>query len=295
VRALLLAHRSAGRQNRTFWRATLLVLGLLFSFGRHTLTQVLAAVGLGHLDWSAAYRLFTVPRLDGEVLSQGLLQQTRAHVPADQSYVVVTDSVQLSRHRRLLGSSWLVHPKTPPFRRGVHRALRWLDLAWLAPLRPTGSSRAPSLRCEPACPVRAARPPGVAARSEGDAALAARRWLRRALDQAGRASQRILALGDGPVASPRSGGLSRRGWTWWCAVVTTGRSLPSRPHVAGADGPAGMGNAPTPGGWLRERAGWTTTRWMRGRAVSCTDRVWWDPTWCVRDPSGPSSCWWSRG
>lgn len=42
---LLEAHRPAFRQKRTVWQAVALVIGTLFSFARHTVTQALMALG----------------------------------------------------------------------------------------------------------------------------------------------------------------------------------------------------------------------------------------------------------
>ncbi len=61
VLALVAAHRAAFRQERTARRLTMLAIGLLCAFSRHTLTQVLVALGLGDRDWRAAYRLCSVP------------------------------------------------------------------------------------------------------------------------------------------------------------------------------------------------------------------------------------------
>ncbi len=58
LRALLFAHRSAFRQQRTFLRAQGLILAHLFCFARRTITQALIALGLTDHDWSAFYRLF---------------------------------------------------------------------------------------------------------------------------------------------------------------------------------------------------------------------------------------------
>ena len=56
---LLERHRSAFRQERSYWRVVGLVLGELFNFGRHTVTQSLMALGLTDADWSGWYRLFS--------------------------------------------------------------------------------------------------------------------------------------------------------------------------------------------------------------------------------------------
>ena len=43
---LLERHRIAFRQERTYWRVVGMVLGEIFDFGRHTVTQGLMALGI---------------------------------------------------------------------------------------------------------------------------------------------------------------------------------------------------------------------------------------------------------
>ena len=81
LRTLLLAHRSAFRQQRTFLRAQGLILGHLFAFARRTITQTLLALGLTDHDWSAFYRLFAHKRIDYELLSTCFFKETLPHVP----------------------------------------------------------------------------------------------------------------------------------------------------------------------------------------------------------------------
>src|SRR5919199_6220464 len=90
---------------------------------------------------------------------------------------------------------WRMQPPTPPWKPGIHRAQRYLHLAALLP-RWQGDSRALPLRFVPAFPPKAVA--GAAEpRSEATAAQAELAHLRAALDAAGRAEQRVLALGDG--------------------------------------------------------------------------------------------------
>src|SRR5689334_2433914 len=77
--ALVDAHRPAFRQQRVFARATALLFGQLFAFGRHTITQLLLALGLTDADWSAFYRLFSAPRLDYATLTRCFLHETLVH------------------------------------------------------------------------------------------------------------------------------------------------------------------------------------------------------------------------
>src|SRR5215218_2117096 len=77
--ALLAAHRGACRQERTFHRLSGFAVGWLVTLGRHTVTRVLAALGLVEADWTAFYRLFgREERLDVDALNRTVLRQTLA-------------------------------------------------------------------------------------------------------------------------------------------------------------------------------------------------------------------------
>jgi len=105
---LLEAHRPAFKQDRPYWRAVGLVLGELFSFGRHTVTQGLLSLGLTEGDWSAWYRLFSRERFYEKKLSDCLLQETLEHVAVDEPYCAAIDSTALHRSSlKMPGTSWL--------------------------------------------------------------------------------------------------------------------------------------------------------------------------------------------
>src|SRR5690349_11827783 len=94
---VLAAHRPAFRQARPYQRCVALVLGQLCALGRHTLTQLLVALGLGQADWSGFYRLLSQPRLDYDALTRRFVDQTLAAVPVEQPYLVGLDGVQIPR------------------------------------------------------------------------------------------------------------------------------------------------------------------------------------------------------
>jgi hypothetical protein len=276
---LLAAHRPAFRQERPYQRCLALTIGHLCAFSRHTITQVLVSLGLGGVDWSGFYRLFSVPRLDYDRLTGCFLTQTLAHVPADAPYQVGLDGVQIPRSsQRLPGSSWLKAPRTPAWRPGIHRAQRFVHLAWLVPTAVHGYSRAIPLRLDTAFPAKAARArrePIEAPRREWEAGRAALVWLRGALDAAGRTAQPILAVGDsayGPVALwtrlPHDTTLLTR-----CAKNRALFRLP-RPHT-GRGRPRRYGQrVPTPQAWLHRSGGWQhTCVTVRGRERRLTYRV----------------------
>jgi DDE superfamily endonuclease len=207
LRTLLLAHRSAFRQERTFLRAQALILEHLFAFARRTITQASVALGLTDHDWSAFYRLFGHRRIDYERLSALFFRETLPHVPKNAPYVAVVDGVQIPRSSHLMpGTSWLKCPRTPPFRPAPHRAQRFLHLATLLPTTLEGYSRALPLRMEPSFPEKAVRAEGFAPKKQWEAALEATLWLRTLLGVVRGGDHE--ARGGGPRRGyPRSGAL----------------------------------------------------------------------------------------
>jgi hypothetical protein len=253
--ALIAAHRPAFRQERTYLRALALVFGELFSFARHTVTQVLLALGLTDADWSAWYRLFSQPRFDEEALANCLLAETVGHAPVKAPYVVAVDGVQIPRSSRTMpGTSWLKAPRTPAFRIGIHRAQRFVHGAWLTPLA-GGYSRAIPLRFLPAFPENAI-PAGIPPRREWAAGLQFTHWVRRQLDRLGRTSQAVLLLADGRYDTldfwrglpERTFGAIRCAKNRVLYALPQRRSGPGRPPKYGP-------RAPTPGDWVRQRKG----------------------------------------
>ncbi len=193
---LLARHRPAFRQARSYWRVVGPVLGELFNFGRHTVTQGLMALGLTDADWSGWYRLFSHSRYREAPVARLFFQETLQHASAAEPYVVGVDGVQIPRSSlKMAGTSWLKAPRTPVFKVGIHRAQRYVHGAWLTPLE-AGYSRAIPLRFLPAFPPKA-KPAPVAPQREWEAGLAFLQWTRQELDAAGRSAQVVLALADG--------------------------------------------------------------------------------------------------
>ncbi len=193
---LVAAHRRAFKQERPYQRMVGMLLGELFNFGRHTITQGLLALGVTEGDWSAWYRLFSQERYNEEQLSACLMEETLKGVEADQPYVVAVDGTPVPRSgMKLPGTSWLRSPHTPAFRRGIERIQRFVHGAWLTPLQ-EGFSRAVPLRWLPAFPPKAV-PSAAQPCREWEAGQAFLGWVRRQLDRAGRAEQVLLAVTDG--------------------------------------------------------------------------------------------------
>lgn len=283
LRSLLVAHRPAFRQERTFLRAQALILGHLFAFAKRTITQSLLALGLIGYDWSAFYRLFDEPRIDYEALTRCFLRQTLPHVAVSEPYVAVVDGVQLPRSsHKMPGTSWLKSPRTPPFRPGPHRAQRFLHLACLLPKSQEGYSRALPLRFEPAFPEKAVPAEGFCPKKQWEAALEAIRWLKGNLDESGRETQRILVLADGDfsVAELRAGLPEGVVLMSRCAKNRSLYSLPEGPsEERGRQKRRGRrrkygDRARRPEEWLAKRGGWHNSELLvRGRRVPARFRI----------------------
>lgn len=253
---LLAVHRSAFGQERVYWRAVGMVLGEIFNFGRHTVTQVLMVLGISNGDWSGWYRLFSQRRYKEEQVAKIFFRETLQHTSSAEPYVVGTDGVQIPRSSlRMPGTSWMKAPRTPVFKVGIHRAQRFMHGAWLTPME-DGYSRAVPLRFLPAFPPKA-KPAGVIAQTEGQAGLSFLQWTRRSLDAEGRDPQLLLTLADGSFDTLNVWqGLPER----TVLAVRTARNrrlyyLPER-H-AGPGRPASYGAlAPHPWEWLHKHIAW---------------------------------------
>jgi hypothetical protein len=274
---LLGAFRPAFRQERPYRRCVALVFGSVFGFARHTISQLLLVLGVTEQDWSAWYRLFSVPRIDVDALDAELVRQTLPEVPASGPYVVAVDGVQVPRWSlKLPGTSWLKAPRTPRWKPGIHRAQRFFHLAALLPVTAQGYSRALPLRWVPAFPPKAV-PSTTAPRTEAQAAREELAWLRGQLDDDGRAAQELLAVGDGSYDAaelwtglpPRTTLLAR------CAKNRALFRLPEPTPQPRRGAPRKYGErAPVPTAWLHERDGWLQAIIpVRGRPIPLRYRV----------------------
>lgn len=268
------AQRRAFRQERTYQRALGLILGELFTFARHTVTQGLLALGLTDADWSAWYRLLSHGRFDAERASECMIGETLKHVSEEGPYSIGVDGVQVPRSSmKMPGTSWLKAPRTAAFKPGIHRAQRFVNLSWLVP-QEAGFSRAIPLKWLPAYTAKAV-PAAVEPQKEWQAGIQGIAWVRQQLDQAGRSTQIVLALADGGF---------ERVVEFWKQLpqrtVLLGRTARNRvlyelPQYGGIGRPPDYGErAPKPSAWLRGKQGFETTFiQVRGREREMTYRV----------------------
>lgn len=193
---LIEAHRPLFKQERIYQRVVALVLAEIFVFARHTVTQLLMALGLTEQDWSSWYRLFSQGRFNYDQASQVVFRETLKHVGQSDWYVVAGDATQTPRSsRKLEGSGWLRNPRTPAFMVGLHAAQRWFNGSWLMPAE-AGYSRALPIRWLPAFTPKS-NPKVHLPLKEAQAALQFLVWLREQLRACGRADQPVLLVGDG--------------------------------------------------------------------------------------------------
>lgn len=193
---LIQAHRPAFKQERSYQRAVALLMAEIIVFARHTITQLLVALGLNDEDWSAWYRLFSEGRFDYDQASEILFSETLKHVGEDELYVVVGDGTQTPRSSgKMEGAWWLRNMRTPAFMIGIHTAQRWFNGSWLLPAE-KGYSRALPIRWLPAFTEKS-KPQAHEACKEWEAALLFLSWLREQLLKHGRGLQKLLMVADG--------------------------------------------------------------------------------------------------
>lgn len=91
------------RQKRVFNRVQALVMGELFAFGRHTITQLLLTLGVTDEDWSAWYRLFSQKRFDEEKTGEVMIGEMLSEVAETEPFIVGADGFHVPRCRAQTG------------------------------------------------------------------------------------------------------------------------------------------------------------------------------------------------
>jgi hypothetical protein len=194
--ALLAEYRPLFKQKRTFLRVVHLVLGEIFVFARHTISQIIMALGRNEEDWTAWYRLFSRERFPYEPARKLLLAQILAAYGEEDLLVVAGDSTQTPRSsRKMEGSGWLRNLRTPPFMLGIHAAQRWFHGAVLLPASQS-YSRALPVYWQPAFTAKS-KPKAHETCTESEAAVQFLSWLKQRLIELGREKQTLLLVADG--------------------------------------------------------------------------------------------------
>lgn len=184
-------------QKRVFNRVLALIMAELFAFGRHTITQLLLTLGLVDEDWSAWYRIFSEGRFDEEKTGAVMLGEALTEVPADDPFMVSTDSFHMPRSSQTMpGTGWMRGLRTAKFRPGIQRGQRFVEGSWFTPMV-NGYSRAIPLRALPAFTVKSVACEGSEPQTEVDAGVTFLKWTRQQMDEAGRQEQVLVTLNDG--------------------------------------------------------------------------------------------------
>lgn len=269
---LLSAYRPAVRQKRTYQRLVHLSLATVLGLGRHTVSQLLVALGMGGDDWSAWYRLFNQARVELEVVYRILVRQVLAVVAESEPVIpVVVDGTQLPRTSRSMpGCGYARQPRTPPWRRGIHLAQRYVGISVLLPRSAAGDSRAVPLKWELLRTAKTTPMGDAPEQGESAGGVQLIQWLRQRLDAEGRWRQPLLVLGDGAYSTaPVLANLPAR--TMLLARCAKNRALYALPtyrqHGRGRQPRYGE-RGPTPQAMLHQRRGWRRVSFLvRGRVV----------------------------
>lgn len=269
--AFIQAAHPATRQARTQTRLAVVTIGGVLTLGRHTLSQIVVALGAGQQEWSPWYRLFSRQRVRTRVLQRQVLTTLLGHLAPGDPLVVVLDATQLPRSSpRFPGVGWTKSLRSPHWKPGIHRAQRLELLSGLLPMSDQGDSRAVPIT-ETWLRAPATRPMGqVPLQTEAAAGVHLLRWLRLTLTLAvpGERNRAMLVLADGAYSvAPVLAHLPRACWlVARCAKNRALFALPAaeaprrgRKRCYGEQGP-------TPQQTLHQRTGWQTLTFpVRGR------------------------------
>ena len=144
---LLNKHRGTYDQQRVFNRSMAMVMGELFTFTRHTVTQILLSLGLTDEDWSAWYRLFSEERFKEEESAKVMLAEMIAETDETEPFVIGGDGFHIPRRSQTMpGTGWMKGLNTAKFKPGTQRGQRFVELSWL-PKVINGYTRALPFRC----------------------------------------------------------------------------------------------------------------------------------------------------
>jgi len=126
--------RLAFSQERTFLRGKNLAISALVGLGRRTVSGMLCTSAQQFQDWSAAYRLFTHERFDGDSLFEPVMRTTiEALAPEEPLVMLMDDTLVRKRGRKVYGTAWKRDPLGPPFQTNFVWGQRFLQLSAALP------------------------------------------------------------------------------------------------------------------------------------------------------------------
>lgn len=194
---LLRATAASYRQKRVFVNSALLVIAVIATLGRHTMTQLLTRLGRGSEDWSRFYRLFSKQRFDEEGHFRQLAAAIIGESSAKRWFVVGIDATHIPRSSEKTATvGWFKALGCAVFRSGIMPGQRFSHCAALLSAG-EGRSRAIPIRFLHAPQASAVKREGEVAIPEHQTAVTVVHWVRGLLDGMGRSQQRMLVLADG--------------------------------------------------------------------------------------------------
>ena len=126
--------RPAFKQERVFQRANELAKSLLMTLGKHTITGMLSAGGNQFEDWSAAYRLFEMERIDQKSLFAPVISNVSDCLGEYEPLnIMIDDTLARKRGHKVSGTGWKRDPLGPAFRANIVWSQRYLEISAALP------------------------------------------------------------------------------------------------------------------------------------------------------------------
>jgi hypothetical protein len=111
------------------------MLAALVLADRATVTNMICTHAGQHRDWSAAYRLYSMDRIDEGVLFDAALNEVGAALPEPEPLVVAMDDTIIRKcGTHIDGVSWRRDPLGPHFQTNLVRAQCFLQMSAAWPL-----------------------------------------------------------------------------------------------------------------------------------------------------------------
>jgi hypothetical protein len=124
--SLVARWRSAFAQDRSFQRFLAVVLGLMATQGRSTITAALGVFGIT-LRWSSDYRIFSRSDWDQKALFRGVMQEAKPYLESGKRIVVSLDDTGIPKSSRKIAQVSLMRdPLGPKYRPNFVHGMRCL-------------------------------------------------------------------------------------------------------------------------------------------------------------------------
>lgn len=187
-------------QERVIQKARTMFVGELLCVGQHRVTQMLLSLGLGNIDWSKWYRLYSSGQFREEVASRKMVEEIlRSEKGKTSPIPFVIDGVKIARTSKHFPGVFLQPcPFTVGKERGMWYIQRFLNMAFLAKSEEKGYCEAIPVRFLPS-PARTSKnlPEGCEPKTLGEAALESVWWLSNQIRSLGHHRRQVLVVCDG--------------------------------------------------------------------------------------------------